>query len=80
VTDAHLLQVTQRRNDGNNHFLELVLLPKDSLLLSFSKEILQVRSAIHVLANHGDPVSIVHCLIEVVAEELKHVGVRLHLE
>ena len=80
MADTNRLQVAQRRNDGNNHLFELILLPVGVLLLALSEEVLQVRSTVHVFTHHGYPVRIVHRLIEVIAEELEDVWVALNFE
>ena len=80
MADANRLQVAQRRNYGNNHLFELVLLPVGVLLLALSEEVLQIRSTVHIFAHHGNPVRVIHGFIEVVTVELEHIGVTLHLE
>jgi hypothetical protein len=50
------------------------------LLLALSEEVLEICSAVHILADHRNPVSVVHRFIEVVAVKLKHVGMGLDLE
>ena len=80
MADANRLQVAQRRNYGNNHLFELVLLPVGVLLLALSEEVLQIRSTVHIFAHHGYPVRVVHRLIEVIAKELEDVRVALNFE
>ena len=41
---------------------------------------LQVGAAIHVFADHSDPVGVIHGLVEVVAEELEDIGMALYFE
>ena len=70
MADTHRLQIAKSRNDRDYHFFELILLPEVPLLLALSEEIFQVCAAVHVLADHGNSVGVVHCLVEVIAEEL----------
>jgi len=80
VADSLGLQATQSRDDRNNHLLKFVLLPVKTLLFAFPKQILEIGATVHVFADHRDAVSVVHRLVEVIAEELKHVGMRLHFK
>lgn len=44
VADTHGLQVGQSRDNRNNHFLHLITLPEEALLLALAEEVLQVRT------------------------------------
>ena len=80
MANSHGLQVAERRDDTNNHLLQLVLLPERARGLPLSEHVLQVRPAVHVLADHGDPERVIHRFIEVIPEELENVGMALDLE
>ena len=70
MADSHGLQVAERRYNANNHLFKLVLLPERARSLPLSEHVLQVRSAVHVLADHRDAERVIHGFIEVIAEEL----------
>ena len=80
MANSHGLQVAERRDDTNNHLLQLVLLPERARGLPLSEHVLQVRSAVHVLADHSDTERVIHGFIEVIAEELQNVGMALDLK
>ena len=80
MANSHGLQVAERRNDANNHLLQLVLLPERARGLPLSEHVLQVRPAVHVLADHSDTECVIHGFIEVIAEELQNVGMALDLK
>ena len=55
------------------------MFPEGALLLPLSEKVLQVGATVHVLADHGDSVGVIHCLVKIVSEELEHIGVALNL-
>ena len=79
MADADRLQIAEGRDDGDNHLLELLLLPECTALFALAEHVLQVGATVHVLANHGDSVCVIHRLVKVVAKELEYVRVTLHL-
>ena len=80
MADTHRLQVAQRGDNADDHFLELFLIPEGTSGFSFTKHVFEVGPIVHMLANHGDSISIVHCLIEVISIELEDIRMALHFE
>ena len=80
MADSNGLEIAQSRNDTDDHLLQLVLLPVSASTLPLAEQMLQVGAAIHVLADHCDPIGVIHSLVEVVAEELEDIGMALHFE
>ena len=80
MADTDTLQIAKRRDDADNHLLELVLLPESARTFALAEQVLQVGATVHVLAHHGDAIRVVHRLIEVVAKELQHVRMGLYFK
>ena len=80
MTDTHRLQVAQRRDNADDHLLELFLVPEGACSFPFAEHVFEVGPIVHMLAYHGDSISIVHCLIEVISIELEDIRMALHLE
>ena len=80
MADTDRLQVAQRGNYADNHFLELLLAPKGASGFSFTEHVFEVGPIVHMLAYHGDSISVVHCLIEVISIELEDIRMALHFE
>ena len=77
---ADRLQVAERGDNTDNHFLQFVLLPVGACTFPLTEHVFQVGATVHVLTDHGDAVRVVHRLVEVVPEKLEHVRVALHLK
>ena len=80
MADAHGLQIAERGDDADDHFLDLVLLPESAGSLALAEHVLQVGPTVHVFAHHRDPKRVIHRLVEVVAEELQHVWMALNFK
>ena len=70
MANTHRLQVAQRGNNADDHFLELFLVPEGTSSFSFTEHVFEVCPIVHVLTYHSDSISVVHCLIEVISIEL----------
>ena len=80
MADTHRLQVAQRGNNADDHFLELFLIPEGTSGFPFTKHVFEVGPVVRVLTHHRNSISVVHRLVEVVPIELEHVRMALHLE
>ena len=80
MADTHRLQVAQRRDNADDHLLELFLVPEGACGFPFAEHVFEVGPIVHMLAYHGDSISIVHCLIEVISIELEDIRMALHLK
>ena len=80
VAQPNTLHVGQCAHERHYHSFHFILLPKESHLLSFAEDILQVGFMLDVFAHNADSESIVHCFVEKVTVELNHVGMILSLK
>ena len=80
MTDTHRLQVAQCGNNADDHFLELLLVPESASGFPFTEHVFEVGPIVHMFTYHGDSISVIHRLIEVITIELEDIRVTLHLE
>ena len=80
MADTDRLQVAQRGNNTDDHLLELLLAPECASSFPFAEHVLEVGPIVHMLAYHGNSISVVHRLIEVISIELEDIRMALHLK
>lgn len=80
MAQTDTLQMTESRNDADEHFFKFFCFPEDAHLFALSVHILQVESMLNVLADNSNPKGIIHSLIEEISIELNDVRVVLCLK